>query len=225
MQLEAIVVEPKGHASDCVIWMHGLGADGHDFANLLPMMGFSENHSVRFIFPHAPVRPVTLNQGHPMRAWYDIFGISASAKQDEAGIHAMNQMIVELIQSQIKGGIASSRILLAGFSQGGAMALFSALSFNEPLAGVMALSTYLPLADMIEACCHTANRKLPIFMSHGQYDGIIPLHFAEGSKNHLLKLGYPVDWQVYPMDHSVCAEELVHMRSFLNQALPEGRLL
>jgi len=215
MNLEKIVIEPTTPAKACVIWMHGLGADGHDFANLLPELQLPENHGIRFIFPHAPIRPIALNQGWPMRGWYDIYGLDREVMQDETGIKQMAEVIRELIFAQVESGIATDKILLAGFSQGGAIALFTALTHHDPLAGVLALSTYLPVMNILKTECKVLHYKLPILMVHGTEDSIIPLHFAELSHSTLATLGYPVEWQAYPMAHSVCFEEVQLIRHWL----------
>ena len=190
-----------------VIWLHGLGADGHDFEPIVPELRLAK--PVRFVFPHAPIRPVTINNGMRMRAWYDIFEFGGG-KEDEAGIRASQKLVDELIAAE-KG----RKIVLAGFSQGGAIVLQTALRHPERLAGVMALSTYLPIASTLAAERHAANKDLPIFMAHGQFDDIIPIERARRSREMLEKLGYPVTWKEYPMPHSVCAPEIGDISAFL----------
>jgi phospholipase/carboxylesterase len=197
-----------------VIWLHGLGADGHDFEPIVPELALEK--PVRFVFPHAPVRPVTINQGMRMRAWYDIFQFGGGP-EDEAGVRASQKLVDEMIAGQKKRGI--ERIVLAGFSQGGAIALQTALRHPERLAAVLALSAYLPLNATLQAERSPANHDLPVFMAHGQYDDIIPLARAEQSKQILERLGYRVEWHVYPMPHSVCPEELGHISQFLRRVL------
>ena len=207
LTMDAVEIETGPNPTASVIWLHGLGADGHDFEPIVPELRLPK--PVRFVFPHAPVRPVTINNGMRMRAWYDIFQFGGGA-EDEAGIRA-SQKAVEQLMAAEKG----RKIVLAGFSQGGAIVLQTALRQPERLAGVMALSTYLPLAGMVEAERHKANHDLPIFMAHGQYDDIIPLKRAEASKDALTRLGYNVEWHTYPMPHSVCAPEIAHISSYL----------
>jgi phospholipase/carboxylesterase len=204
--------------SAAVIWLHGLGADGHDFEPIVPELRLPASLAVRFVFPHAPVRPVTLNQGMRMRAWYDIFDLRGGA-EDEVGIRASQAAVEELVKEQTKKGIPASKIVLAGFSQGGAIVLQSALRHAAPLAGVMALSTYLPLAAALKAEINEANRGTPIFMAHGEYDDVIPLHRAEQSAQLMKDAGCNVEWHTYPMPHSVCAEEIAHIREFLVRIL------
>jgi phospholipase/carboxylesterase len=190
-----------------VIWLHGLGADGHDFEPIVPELRLPK--PVRFVFPHAPVRPVTINNGMRMRAWYDIFQFGAG-KEDEAGIRASQKLVEQLIKAE-----SGKKVVLAGFSQGGAIVLQTALRHPERLAGVMALSTYLPLAEMLNAERSESNKDLPIFMAHGQFDDIIPIERARRSREMLEKLGYPVTWKEYPMPHSVCAPEIGDISAFL----------
>ena len=201
-----------------VIWLHGLGADGHDFEPIVPELRLPPALQLRFIFPHAPVRPVTLNQGMRMRAWYDIFQLGGGA-EDEAGIRESGSAVQQLMHEQIKRGIDTSRIVLAGFSQGGAIALHTALRYSAPLAGVLALSTYLPLRATLKEEMKEANQHVPIFMAHGLYDDIIPLERAEQSRKILADAGYEVEWRTYPMPHSVCAEEIADIAGFLVRLL------
>ena len=212
MQAVEINTGPNPQAS--VIWLHGLGADGHDFEPIVPELELAT--PVRFVFPHAPVRPVTLNQGMRMRAWYDILQLGGGP-EDEAGIRASQKLLEAMIAEEKKRGMRS--IVLAGFSQGGAIVLQTALRHAERLAGVLALSTYLPLNATLEAERSPQNRDLPILMAHGQYDDIIPLARAEQSRKVLERLGYPVQWHVYPMPHSVCPEEIAAISAFLRSVL------
>ena len=216
--LEAIEIETGAAPRASIIWMHGLGADGHDFEPIVPELRLPESLAVRFIFPNAPVRPVTINNGMRMRAWYDIFQFGGGP-EDDAGIRASQQLIHELISREEKNGMSAGKILLAGFSQGGAIALQTALRYPERLAGVLALSTYLPLAPTLEKERAEANRDVPIFMAHGTYDDIIPLRRAEASKDLLLRSGYKVEWETYPMPHSVCADEIADISRFLTTIL------
>jgi phospholipase/carboxylesterase len=203
-----------------VLWLHGLGADGHDFEPIVPELGL--RFPVRFVFPHAPVRPVTINGGMQMRAWYDILGFDRRAKEDAAGIRASAAAIAELIDREIERGMSSDRIVLAGFSQGGAIALHTALRETRPLAGVLALSTYLPLAATVASERSAANAGLPIFIAHGTDDPVLPLELGETSRRALEALGYAVDWHAYPMVHSVCMEEVSAIGAWL-AALPAAR--
>lgn len=199
-----------------VIWMHGLGADGSDFVPVVKELGLPGTLPLRFIFPHAPLRPVTINGGHVMRAWYDIFEISSvERKVDEAGIRESQRALEALIAREVSRGIVANRIVLAGFSQGGAIALQTGLRHPQALAGIMALSTYLPLASSLAAEASTANRTIPIFMAHGTQDNVIAISIAEHSHHELQRHGYPVEWQTYPMAHSVSVEEIEHIGAWL----------
>ena len=217
--LEMEIIEPRIDANAqstwCVIWLHGLGADGHDFVPIVPELHLPESVPVRFIFPHAPMQPVTINGGYVMRAWYDIVEQDLRERQDAAGTQQSQQYIIEIIEQQLALGIDSSHIILAGFSQGGAIALYTGLRFAKPLGGIMALSTYLPLAATTEAEIHAVNRKIPIFMAHGLFDTVVPLKAGVMSRRHLEQLGYRVQWQEYPMQHSVCVEEIADISAWL----------
>ena len=212
--MEAVEIHTGPNPQVAVLWLHGLGADGHDFEPIVPELRLTQ--PVRFVFPHAPIRPVTINQGMRMRAWYDIFQFGGGP-EDAAGIRASQKILDEMIAAEKERGM--SKIVLAGFSQGGAIVLQAALRHPERLAGVLALSTYLPLSTTLEAERSSANHDLPIFMAHGQYDDIIPLRRAEQSKDILEKLGYPLEWKTYPMPHSVCPEELEDLSRFLLRIL------
>jgi phospholipase/carboxylesterase len=209
--MEAVEIETGPDPAAAVIWLHGLGADGHDFEPIVPELELAQ--PVRFVFPHAPVRPVTINQGMRMRAWYDIFQFGGGP-EDEAGIRASQQMVEALIEKE-----SGKKIVLAGFSQGGAIVLQTALRHPGRLAGVLALSTYLPLAGTLAKERSEASKELPIFMAHGQFDDIIPLRRAEASRDALIALGYRVDWHAYPMPHSVCAPEIADIGEFLGRVL------
>jgi phospholipase/carboxylesterase len=213
--MDAIQIDTGPRPEAAVIWLHGLGADGHDFEPIVPELELPK--PVRFVFPHAPVRPVTINNGMRMRAWYDIFQFGGGP-EDEAGIRASEGLLKELVSAEKKRGIATGKIVLAGFSQGGAIVLQTGLRFPGRLAGIMALSTYLPLQEKIGEA-NPANREVPIFMAHGAYDDIIPLARAQQSKDLLVKAGYPVEWRTYPMPHSVCPEEIGHISAFLARTL------
>jgi phospholipase/carboxylesterase len=209
--MDAVEIETGPKPGAAVIWLHGLGADGHDFEPVVPELRLPK--PVRFVFPHAPIRPVTINQGMRMRAWYDIFQFGGGP-EDEAGIRASQKLVEKMIAAE-KG----KKIVLAGFSQGGAIVLQTALRFPERLAGVIALSTYLPLAGTLEKERSEANHDVPIFMAHGQFDDLIPIRRAETSKDALTRLGYNVEWHSYPMAHSVCAPEIADISSFLARIL------
>jgi phospholipase/carboxylesterase len=214
--LENITLNTKDSTAT-VIWMHGLGADGHDFKPVVQMLNLPH---IKFILPHAPYRPVSLNNGYEMRAWYDIFGLQPESPQDEAGIIEMQGMINTMIESEISTGISSDRILLAGFSQGGAIALHTATRFSQPLAGVLALSTYLPLKKTLSSEQHPVNQHMPIWMAHGRFDNVIALSTAQSSREVLEDAGYPVEWHEYDMPHSVCEQEIGDIRNFLLRVLP-----
>jgi phospholipase/carboxylesterase len=213
--METIEIESGPNPQAAVIWLHGLGADGHDFEPIVPELRLSK--AVRFVFPHAPVRPVTINNGMRMRAWYDIFQFGGGP-EDEKGVRESEGLLGKLIEAEKARGIPPAKIVLAGFSQGGAIVLQTGLRYPERLAGIMALSTYLPLAEKISEASQ-ANSDVPIFMAHGAYDDIIPLRRAEQSKDLLVKSGYPVEWKTYPMPHSVCPEEIGHISQFLLRIL------
>jgi phospholipase/carboxylesterase len=218
--LETVEVEPRGLADAAVLWMHGLGADGHDFESLVPELRLDASPAVRFVFPHAPVRPVTINGGHRMRAWYDIAGFDRRSPEDEAGIRESAAALGDLVRRERERGIPAERIVVAGFSQGGAMALFLGPRWPERLGGVIALSTYLPLSDTLAKEAHPANAAVPVFQAHGSFDPVVPLAVGEKSRERLRALGYDVDWRSYPMPHSLCAQEVEDLRDFLLRALP-----
>ena len=214
--MDAIEIETGPRPQATVIWLHGLGADGHDFEPIVPELRLPR--AVRFVFPHAPVRPVTINNGMRMRAWYDIFQFGGGA-EDEKGIRESQGLLEQLIAAEKQKGVAAGKVVLAGFSQGGAIVLQTGLRYPERLAGIMALSTYLPIANTLDKEKNKINQDLPIFMAHGSYDDLIPLRRAEQSKDLLVKSGYPVEWRTYPMPHSVCPEEIGHISKFLLRIL------
>ena len=216
--LETIEIETGERPDAAVIWLHGLGADGHDFEPVVPELRLPQRLSLRFVFPHAPVRPVTLNQGMRMRAWYDILQLGGGG-EDDPGIRASQKSVEDLIAREGSRGIAPGRIVLAGFSQGGAIALQTALRSSERLAGTLALSTYLPLAATLAAERSAANRDLPIFMAHGSQDPMIPVDRARASRDALAALGYAVEWREYPMPHSICLEEISDISAWLTRVL------
>jgi phospholipase/carboxylesterase len=216
----SVTINPPSAATGTVIWLHGLGADGHDFVPIVPELGLPKDHGIRFIFPHAPVRPVTINNGMPMRAWYDILSLARMDKQDDAGIRASEAIVHGAIRQELSLGIPVNRIVIAGFSQGGAIALHTALRYPQRLAGLLPLSTYLPLNDKLAAEASPANKDLPILMCHGEYDQVLPLVLGESSAELLRGLGYTVDWRDYPMQHQVCAEEIEVIGDWLQKVLP-----
>ena len=216
--LQTIEIETGERPDGAVIWLHGLGADGRDFEPIVPELRLPQSLSLRFVFPHAPIRPVTLNQGMRMRAWYDILQLGGG-REDDPGIRASQKSLEDLIAREGSRGIAPGRVVLAGFSQGGAIALQTALRYGERLAGTLALSTYLPLAATIAAERNPANRDLPIFMAHGSQDPMIPLDRARASRDALAALGYAVEWREYPMQHSVCLEEIADIAAWLTRVL------
>lgn len=214
--MDALELESGPNPQAAILWLHGLGADGHDFEPIVPELGLAQ--PVRFVFPHAPVRPVTINSGMRMRAWYDILQLGGGP-EDDAGVRASQQLLENFIAREKSRGIAPAKIVLAGFSQGGAVALQTALRHPERLAGILALSTYLPLSNTLQGEKSAANADLPIFMAHGRYDDIIPFDRAQASRKHLEALGYPVEWYEYPMPHSVCAPEIADIAAFLTRLL------
>ena len=213
---ETLVGEAAAYS---VIWMHGLGADGYDFAPIVPELQLPAAPGVRFVFPHAPVQPVTINNGMMMRAWYDIKLPNLAMREDEVGIRQSEQAIRALIARENQRGIPTSRIVLAGFSQGWAMALHTSLRLEDKLAGVVGLSGYLPLADMLENERQAANQQTPIFLAHGSMDPVVTINRAEASRDKLQSLGYQVSWHTYPMPHSVCAQEVFDIASYLRQVI------
>lgn len=203
-----------------VIWLHGLGADGYDFEPVIEqLLRLPALSQVRFILPHAPDMPVTLNRGYVMPAWYDVYGTIPIVKEDESGIKASEEYIKQLINNEINRGIPNERIILAGFSQGGAIALHTALRYPVKLGGVLALSTYLPLHSQLADEAHAANLKTPIFMAHGIYDDVISLEMSVISRNLLQSRQYFVNWHEYNMAHSLCSEEIEDIQNFLQQVL------
>jgi phospholipase/carboxylesterase len=215
---DAIEVETAPGPDAAVIWLHGLGADGYDFEPIVPELRLTPHLRVRFVFPHAPVRPVTLNMGMPMRAWYDILQLGGGA-EDAEGIRASQELVQRLVARERGRGVAARRVVLAGFSQGGAIALQAGLRHGERLGGILALSTYLPLAATLAAERSPANRDLPVFMAHGTLDPMIAIARARESRAALQALGYAVEWREYAMPHSVCAEEIADIGAWLLRTL------
>jgi phospholipase/carboxylesterase len=217
--LEAIEIETGRKPVGAVIWLHGLGADGHDFAPIVPQLVSPDERPLRFVFPHAPVRPVTINQGMAMRAWYDILGFSRGTPQDSAGIRASDAAVAELICRENQRGIATSRIVLGGFSQGGAISLFTGVRYPEKLAGIMGLSTYLLLEELLPAERTRTNFQTPIFLAHGTPDPVVELRRGAEARQLLEAGGYPVEWHDYPMPHSVCPQEIDDIGAWLRKVL------
>lgn len=215
LPLDTVESEPAGPPDLTVIWLHGLGADGHDFEPIVAELDVQA--AVRFVFPHAPVRPVTVNGGLAMRAWYDIFGWGEDAVEDVLGIRASAAAVARLIDREVDRGMDTRQIALAGFSQGGAIALHAALREPRQLAGTIALSTYLPVADTLEAERSDLNRKIPILMAHGTADPVIPIALAKASRRMLERLGYAVEWHEYSMGHAVCGPEIVAIGGWLSR--------
>lgn len=219
--LKTIELQTRDHPDAAIIWMHGLGADANDFVPLVPELDLG-SLAIRFVFPNAPTMPVTINGGMAMRAWYDILHMDVGGdrpREDEKGLRDSQRMVQALIAHEVARGIPESRILLAGFSQGSAMTLLTGLRHAESLAGLIALSGYLPLAGALEAERHAANQSVPIFMAHGAYDPVVRLERAEASRDVLIRAGYAVDWHVYPMQHAVCGPEVEAIAAFIRRVL------
>jgi phospholipase/carboxylesterase len=219
--LDSIEVETAPNPDAAIIWLHGLGADGHDFEPIVPELVPRGSRAWRFVFPNAPVRPVTINRGMRMRAWYDIKGMDRSAAEDVSGFRDTDAQIRELIGREVSRGIPTTRIVLAGFSQGGAVSLYTAPRFPEKLAGVMALSCYLPAASSLRAEASPASAATPILMAHGQMDPVVPMSLGVKSRDVLKTQGYAVEWHDYPMPHSVCPAEIADIQQFLLRVLPQ----
>jgi phospholipase/carboxylesterase len=217
---DAVEIETGRDPAAAVIWLHGLGADGHDFEPIVPELVLPGERSLRFIFPHAPIRPVTLNGGYAMRAWYDIAAIDRRAPEDESGIRASQAAVETLIRRENARGIAAGRIVLAGFSQGGAMALFTGTRYAEPLAGIMGLSCYQVLAKRFDAERAAANYSTPVFLAHGTQDPVVAPQLGEEACRQLKAAGYPVEWHTYSMPHAVCPQEVADIGAWLRRVLP-----
>ncbi len=216
--LDAIEIETAPSPAASVIWLHGLGADGSDFVPIVRELELPQL-PIRFVFPHAPLQPVTINHGMVMRAWYDIVGADLARREDERGVRASQSLVEALIAREKTRGTPAPRIVLAGFSQGGAISLQTGLRHPERLGGIMALSCYVPIAESLAAEAHAANREVPIFMAHGLYDPIVPLAAARRSRALLQQLGYAVEWHEYPMPHSVAPQELDHIGAWLRRVV------
>jgi phospholipase/carboxylesterase len=217
--LERVTIEPKTPATACVIWLHGLGDSGNGFAPVVPVLGLPQNHTIRFVFPHAPEQAVTINQGHVMRSWYDIKSMDLHNRADMDGVLASEKRVQALIEEQVKSGIPASNIVLAGFSQGGVLSLFTGLRYHEKLAGIMALSCYLPTADALPEKCHSANKSTAILQNHGEQDDVVPMSAGQMAHQLLKADGYDVNWKSYRMPHSVLPEQLADISTWLQARL------
>lgn len=215
--LDCIEVEPTKPATAAVIWLHGLGASGHDFAGIVPELHLPESMAVRFIMPHAPQIPVTINNGYVMPAWYDIISMTLERELDEAQLLASSDAVVQLIERELERGVPSDKIVLAGFSQGGAVVYQTALSFDKPLAGLMALSTYFATADSI--ALSAANQSLPVLIHHGNRDGVVPELLGRRAEEVLTAKNYSVQYKSYSMEHSVCPEQINDISTWLQKVL------
>lgn len=215
MNQDPVIIEPSDKATACVIWLHGLGANGHDFEPIVPMFKAQLRAHTRFVFPHAPSRPITVNGGMVMPGWYDIKGMDLTQKQDPEGVHASYQLLKGYIEAQVAQGIPQARIVIAGFSQGGAITLHALLRLPHKMAGFIALSTYLPLADRAEAEKVAVNLNTPIFMGHGDYDPVVPVRDGRNSRLLLEQFGYAVEWHEYGLDHGVNYDEIQDINDWL----------
>lgn len=217
--VETVEVETGPRPRAAVVWLHGLGADGYDFEPVVPALGLPAALPVRFVFPHAPFQPVTINGGAVMRAWYDVYQLGSVRREDERGVRASQAVVEELLAREKARGVEARRLGVAGFSQGGAIALQTGLRHAERLAGILALSTYLPLHQTVEQEASAAARGVPIFMAHGVHDPLIPIERARQSRDRLRALGYQVEWREYPMAHAVCPEEVRDVGAWLVRVL------
>ncbi len=218
--LDCIEINPSGPPTTTIIWLHGLGADGHDFEAIVPELRLPESLAVRYVFPHAPERSITINAGLRMRAWFDILDLKHRADSvDMDQFRESGDMLKALINNELKSGMPSDRILLAGFSQGGAIVLYMGLQYQKQLAGILAMSMHLPTIHNLATELGSANRKIPIMMAHGQMDPVIPVTKAIETRQELTRMGYAVSWHEYPMQHTVCADEIQAIRSWLLQIL------
>lgn len=217
ISLDLIKIDPLTQATHTILWLHGLGADGNDFVPIIPELHLPTECAIKFIFPNAPIQPVTLNNGYRMRAWYDIYSLTSNHRIDKAGIHQSIDLIHQLIEDEIKQGIATQHMMLVGFSQGAAIALHAGINYPKLLGGVIALSGYLPLAEeSFEKTTHI-NKQIPIFMAHGTLDPVVPYIAGEKAKDLLQQAGYSIAWHTYPMEHSVCAEEIDDISQWIQQ--------
>jgi phospholipase/carboxylesterase len=218
--LDTVEMTSGANPTGAVIWLHGLGADGHDFEPIVPDLVRRDERALRFVFPHAPVRPVTINGGYPMRAWYDIVALDRAAAEDAVGMRASADAVTALVRREGERGIAPERIVVAGFSQGGALALYSGTRFAERLAGVVGLSCYLPLASRLGAERSAANAATSVFLAHGTQDPVVSFRFGENTRATLEAAGYPVEWHSYPIPHSVSPQEIADLGAWLRRVIP-----
>lgn len=218
MSQSPLIIDPPGKADACVIWLHGLGADRYDFVPVVEALRLPPGHGIRFIFPQAPTRPVTINNGFPMPCWFDILGLAPARIINTGQMDESVHSVLELVEEQREQGISVERIILAGFSQGGAVVLHAAIESCLPFGGIMALSTYGPTLEAVlkEA---TADPQLDIFFAHGRYDDVLPVPMGRDAHDRLAALGHTVHWRDYDMSHEVCPEEIVHIRAWLDQRL------
>ena len=220
--LNTLEIEPAGPAHSSVIWMHGLGAGARDFEPIVPELKLPVELGIRFVFPNAPIRPVTINNGMQMRAWYNVLSLDLPRQEDAEGVYASEQAINVLLEREKQRGIPAERIVLAGFSQGGVMALHTGLRYPERLAGILALSCYIPLAARLSNERGSANQATPIFITHGDYDAVIPMRYCQQSVDLLRSLGYAVEWSDYGMGHEVCWEEIRDVAQWLQRVLAKS---
>lgn len=214
-----VILEPAVSATSTVVWLHGLGADGFDFLPVAHELRLPESLAMRFIFPHARPRPVTVNNGYVMRAWYDIKSFGGAGMEDDVGMRESARVVDAYIDEQIAAGIAAERIFIAGFSQGGAVALHTGVRYGRRLAGILALSTYLPLRTTVAAEASAVNRDIPILMCHGIYDGVVPAAMGVASRDILQQLGYSVEWRTYPLEHTVSMDEIADISAWMQARL------
>jgi len=219
MSDQPIIIETSENPTAAVIWLHGLGADGNDFVPIVPELGLPDDLGIRFIFPNAPLQPVSCNGGYVMRSWYDIYSLDDFDREDKNGLMQSQQTVEQLIQNENNRGINPDRIILMGFSQGGAVVLHTGLRHSQRLAGIGALSTYLPLRGDVIKEKHQANADVPIFMAHGSHDQVVRYEHGDASCKLLQQLGYSVDWFSYPMEHNLCAEEIDDISTWIQHVL------
>jgi len=218
-KLERITVEPSSEATSCIIWLHGLGDSGAGFSPIVPVLSLPQGHTIRFVFPHAPEQAVTINQGAVMRSWYDIKSMDLHNRADLKDVLVSEEMIHHLIQEQLDNGIASEKIILAGFSQGGVMSLFTGLRYPHKLAGILAMSCYLPNGDQLPPQLSIANKQTPILQHHGEQDEVVPFDAGQMANRLLLENGYQAEWESYPMPHTLIAEQLADISYWIQKTL------
>ena len=218
-ELDSIIIETSEHPDAAIIWLHGLGADGNDFVPIIDQLQLPTHYAIRFIFPNAPLRPITINQGYQMPGWYDISSLSIVDQEDEAGIKESSEILRQLCELQEADGIESSRIIVAGFSQGGAIALHCGCRYPRPLAGIMALSTYMPLPDQLADEISESVTETTLFMAHGRQDDVVPYDAGKQSMELLESHNMEVLWHEYDMGHAVCIEEIQHIRQWLTDTI------